>query len=246
MLSRLVPVEGCVRLWAAVIDHHPAIVWEIKNEKPVDPTVLQGILLAGINTALREKHRGELTLEDISDTKFTRIAINADIFQVLYVVLFEIPNMGDRTAAAVGGDGRKFPEIMTRGSLRSGDGVVQFICNLYPILDDSGETTPSHYRLDLIENVRHNTVEGQQYIATFLYRNRIELRVSEFIRDSEQSERYKLLEERANVVLKGEVKVACAVCGSLTSKTCGSCLTPYCRVECQKKDWLKGHRETCK
>ena len=38
----------------------------------------------------------------------------------------------------------------------------------------------------------------------------------------------------------------CAVCGAVSLKSCSQCTQArYCSVDCQRKDWLSGHKKTC-
>lgn len=46
---------------------------------------------------------------------------------------------------------------------------------------------------------------------------------------------------------KSEELGMCNFCGTLASQRCANCRQVfYCKKECQKQDWKKGHKEECK
>jgi hypothetical protein len=248
-MNRLRPIEECVRIWSDIIPPDHPVVWKLPEGKPGTSLIFAGSLLRGVNESLVERKLTPITVNELVDIDIRRVVVSDEVLEVTYIVLFEIPNMNDRVAnAETSTDGKNFPNILYRKMMETPDTVVKFTVTLYPFLEYEGDLIPAFYRMDILHTMKHTMGSGQAYIAMLLSRARLEIRVGEFLKPSALSPRYMDAEDRANLVIKGEGRVAgqiCGICRRASLKACASCLAPYCSRECQKRDWVKGHKAVC-
>jgi len=246
MDTRRQRVRECVDLWEIVIPEHPRVAWKYPEGKLVDLSLFSGFLLSSLNQALKRYDLSPLKIDDAFEAALRKIAITHDFLEVAYTFIFKIPTVKDQVVASEVDEDGDFPYILEDEVFTSNAAIITYMCNLYPILDYEDDILASFYRLDLIQSIDHLSPQGKDYIVEWLFRNHVGLKVSEFLLPSETNLRYQKTEARANLGPEGATRVACHVCTNPTVTSCRTCLTPYCSIKCQKKDWLAGHINHCK